>query len=538
MRKRLTMTVLVSLLVPLAVAGATGGRPSPPGMAVPRALSGWNAEAQDAPAQAAAGKKREFKTQEESDAFQALQNEKDAHQKISRAQAFLQQFPESEMRDVAYFQMMLGYHELNDRAKCIDAGHQAVQINPQFTYAYYNLGYEYLQPEPLDFDQGVWDLARATALARATQDAQATEIEKTLTGVYTDYHGSSDGLAELITQAGGSPDVPAGFHVPAPKLYGPKGVAADAVRQGGLGSCYFHSTVAAVARWNPKAIQDIITENGDGTFTVRFPDGKKVNVYAEDLRYGRLSRFDRSDGQWVGVLLRAYAQREVRETLMSGIEGSDMFALVKPYAQSFVESSDPLLLAYDRAIRDVVNQAGEIDKARMAARLKDEMKDIPVPDTFKDSLLKTLESSGVYDAVAGLVKQNGELFGAYRAVGNGGIPAMVMHNLFGAKAAALDTKSRENVAAFLSQAMPSKQPVVAATGGASLQALQAQSKMPQDADKWYVEKHAYTVTGYDPQAQTVTLRNPWGDHPDPDGSFTIPLATFADSFEVIQTVAN
>ena len=123
-------------------------------------------------------------------------------------------------------------------------------------------------------------------------------------------------------------------------------------------------------------------------------------------------------------------------------------------------------------------------------------------------------------------------------MGNGGIPALVMLNLFGVKPGAMETKSREDVAAFLSQAMPSKQPVVAATGGASLQSLQAQSKTMQDADKWYVEKHAYTVTGYDPQAQTVTLRNPWGDHPDPDGTFTIPLATFAESFEVIQTVAN
>jgi len=36
----------------------------------------------------------------------------------------------------------------------------------------------------------------------------------------------------------------------------------------------------------------------------------------------------------------------------------------------------------------------------------------------------------------------------------------------------------------------------------------------------------------------VTLRNPWGNHPDPDGTFTISLAAFADSFEVIETVAN
>jgi len=530
MTMRWIVTLLVSLVLLPTSAWAAGGRPyalAPPGFS-----------ASVASAQNAQGKQRQFKSQEESDAFKAVQSEKDPRQKISQAQAFLQQYPESEMRDVAYFQMMLGYHELKDRANSIDAGHKVIQLNPEFTYAFYNLGYEYLSPDPLDFDQGVWDLARAVALARATQDQATADMEKTLTGVYADYHGSAEGLPGLVAQAASSPNPPAGFRVAPPKLFGSKGVTAESVRQGGLGSCYFHSTVAAVARWNPQAIQQIITENNDGTYTVLFPDGKKVNVYPEDLRYGRLSRFDFSDGQWVGVLLRAYAQRQVRETLMAGIESSSMFALVKPYAESYIESTDPLLLAYDRAIRDVVNQTGDIDKARMAARLRDEMKDIPIPDTFKDSLISTLQSSGVFDALSEVVKQNGEFFGAYRAVGNGGIPALVMHNLFGAKAAALETKSREDVAAFLSQAVPSKLPIVAATGGAEIQALEADKKVPPGSDQWYVEKHAYTVIGYDPQAQTVTLRNPWGHHPEPDGTFTLPLAAFTDSFEVIQTIAN
>ena len=528
------MRWIVTFLVTLSFlpAGSSAEGRHPLRRALP-AVRAWSAAAQTAPA-----KQRQFKSQEESDAFKTVQNEKDPHQKISRAQAFLQQFPESEARDLAYYQMMLAYHELKDRANSIDAGHKVIQVNPEFTYAFYNLGYEYLSPDPLDFDQGVWDLARAVALARTAQDQATAQMEKTLAGVYSDYHGSAEGIPELVAQAASAPNPPAGFHVAPPKLYGSKGVSLESVRQGGLGSCYFHSTVAAVARWHPQAIQKIITENNDGTYTVLFPDGKKVNVYPEDLRYGRLSRFDFSDGQWVGVLLRAYAQREVRETLLGGIESSSMFALVKPYAESYIESSDPLLLAYDRAIRDVVSQTGDIDKAKMAARLKDETKDIPVPDTLKDSLLSTLQSSGVFDAVSEVVKQNGEFFGAYRAVGNGGIPALVMHNLFGAKAAELDTKSREDVAAFLTQAVPSKQPIVAATGGATVEALEGDKKVPAGSDQWYVERHAYTVIGYDPQSQTVTLRNPWGHHPEPDGTFTLPLAAFTESFEVIQTIAN
>src|SRR5271169_5292239 len=48
------------------------------------------ASGQDAPA-----KTRQMKSKEESDAFQALQSEKDPHQKLTRGQAFWQQYPES-----------------------------------------------------------------------------------------------------------------------------------------------------------------------------------------------------------------------------------------------------------------------------------------------------------------------------------------------------------------------------------------------------------------------------------------------------------
>jgi hypothetical protein len=113
-----------------------------------------------------------------------------------------------------------------------------------------------------------------------------------------------------------------------------------------------------------------------------------------------------------------------------------------------------------------------------------------------------------------------------------------MHNLFGANAVALKTTSRDELAAFLGQAVPAKQPLVAATGDATIQALESANKVPAGSDQWYVESHAYTVVAYDPSTRTVTLRNPWGHHPDPDGTFTLPLAAFTESFEVIHTIAN
>ena len=103
------------------------------------------------------------------------------------------------------------------------------------------------------------------------------------------------------------------FPLPAAKagndLYGPKGVAAEAVRQGKLGSCYFHAVIAAMAQRRADAIRKMIQANSDGSYTVTFGDGKKETAYPEDLRYTHDSGYDLSDGQWVAVLFRAYAQR-------------------------------------------------------------------------------------------------------------------------------------------------------------------------------------------------------------------------------------
>ncbi|MFZ5441966.1 MAG: C2 family cysteine protease [Myxococcota bacterium] len=42
------------------------------------------------------------------------------------------------------------------------------------------------------------------------------------------------------------------------------------VRQGAIGNCYFPAAMASVAAQNPQAIKDMIRQNADGTYTVRF----------------------------------------------------------------------------------------------------------------------------------------------------------------------------------------------------------------------------------------------------------------------------
>ncbi|MDP3236327.1 MAG: C2 family cysteine protease [Myxococcales bacterium] len=48
------------------------------------------------------------------------------------------------------------------------------------------------------------------------------------------------------------------------------GAKAEDVRQGQIGDCYFPAAIAAIAKSNPEAINKLIKDNGDGTYTVTF----------------------------------------------------------------------------------------------------------------------------------------------------------------------------------------------------------------------------------------------------------------------------
>jgi hypothetical protein len=155
---------------------------------------------------------------------------------------------------------------------------------------------------------------------------------------------------------------------PADDLYGSKGIVPAAVVQGKLGSCYFHAVIAALAERREDTIRKLIQSNADGSYTVTFGDGKKETAYPEDLKYTHDSGYDLSDGQWVAVLFRAYAQRVLRESLLQATDSSDIFPLLKQPAEELVAASDPLVLAYDRAIRAQVDQYGNIDRAKLETR--------------------------------------------------------------------------------------------------------------------------------------------------------------------------
>jgi hypothetical protein len=318
-------------------------------------------------------------------------------------------------------------------------------------------------------------------------------------------------------------------------LYPPGGITPEAVRQGGLGSCYFHSVVAALAATDAQAIRKMIEANSDGSYTVHFADGGKETAYPPDILFARQSGYDLSEGLWVAVLFRAYAQRVLREALIASVDKSDLFPLAKKYAADFLRTNDALLLAYDRAIRSQVDASGNLDRATLAAKLKSQMDPVPVPDSVKSALAGLVESGPLFGSIVEMVKENGELFGAYRAVGHGGLGERVMKALVGSSRL-VPNQSPEEASAELAQAASQHRPLVACTGGSQYyQRIAAHQTLPPGVGRWYINAHCYTVLGFDASAGSVRLRNPWGQGPTPNGIFDLPLNDFIPAFQGIVT---
>lgn len=318
-------------------------------------------------------------------------------------------------------------------------------------------------------------------------------------------------------------------------LYGPHGVTPQAVQQGKLGSCYFHAVIAALAQAEPQKLQGMIQSGSEGTYSVTFADGTKETAYPEDLQYTQQSGYDRSEGLWVAVLFRAYAQRVLRQSLAAAIDKSDLFTFVKSYAQDLITSNDLVLLAYDRAIRSQVDQKGNIDRTKLEAQLLKELGPISVPNEAKNSFIKLLDSGGFFDSMVEAIKQNGEIFGAYRAVGQGGIAERVMQTLTGTLQVVLND-SETQAGPALEQVFKEGRPVVACSGGSVFYEQVAAGKpLPDETKTWYVNAHCYTALAYNPNSRMVTLRNPWGHFPNEDGVFDLPVRTFVPAFRGIIT---
>ena len=117
------------------------------------------------------------------------------------------------LRDV--FNGTIGFVDLQrkDYPGAITAYKAATEDNPSDEYSFFRMGLAYLYSNPHDYDNGIWYLARAVALAQTANDTNAAEFEKYLKQTYVGYHGNDQGLQDIETQAKGSPNPPSGFKV-------------------------------------------------------------------------------------------------------------------------------------------------------------------------------------------------------------------------------------------------------------------------------------------------------------------------------------
>ena len=125
----------------------------------------------------------------------------------------------------AIFNGTVGFVALQrkDYAAALTSYKAAAEDNPNDWYIFFRMGLAYLLSNPHDYDNGIWDIARAYELAKAASDTNAAEFEKYLKQTYVGYHGNDQGLEDIETQAARTANPPAGFKVTpmeAPKATG------------------------------------------------------------------------------------------------------------------------------------------------------------------------------------------------------------------------------------------------------------------------------------------------------------------------------
>ncbi|MGA2500577.1 MAG: C2 family cysteine protease, partial [Tepidisphaeraceae bacterium] len=97
-------------------------------------------------------------------------------------------------------------------------------------------------------------------------------------------------------------------------LFPSGGPGADDIRQGTVGDCYLMAGLAALAKANPNAIRQTITDLGDGTYAVRFyKNGQQAYVRVDaDLPVDSRNRMPyaglgREGSLWAALVEKAYA---------------------------------------------------------------------------------------------------------------------------------------------------------------------------------------------------------------------------------------
>jgi tetratricopeptide (TPR) repeat protein len=136
-----------------------------------------------------------------------------------------QQFNQFVKQQRANFNSTAGFVALQrkDYPAAISSLKTAEEDNAGDFYIAYRLGLSYLYSTPPDFDNAIWNLARAEDLAKQAKSPDAASVGKFFSQVYVGRHGSDQGEQDVLTQAASSPTPPSGFKVAPPEKHKPTG---------------------------------------------------------------------------------------------------------------------------------------------------------------------------------------------------------------------------------------------------------------------------------------------------------------------------
>ncbi len=125
----------------------------------------------------------------------------------------------------AFFNTAIGFADLQnkDYADALAPLQAAAQDRPNDPLTLSMLGQAYLNSSPPDYNDGIWYLARAAALAKAARSPNAADLEKLFNQEYQYRRGSNQGEKAVLAEAASSPTPPSGFSVSTPPKHKPTG---------------------------------------------------------------------------------------------------------------------------------------------------------------------------------------------------------------------------------------------------------------------------------------------------------------------------
>jgi hypothetical protein len=178
--------------------------------------------------------------------------------------------------------------------------------------------------------------ATATALGSLTAASTQTQADDLIGGWFLGTNLPSLNLAPV-----GQENLNPTYKTSTLPLYGASGAPTyQDVNQGYLGDCYFLSSLGEVALKDPSAIENMISANGNGTYSVRFfvngqPDYVTVNSQLPVMggyEWANGSQLEFANGKtddWVALVEKAYAQLNAQTNAPHGMElnsASDSYA--------------------------------------------------------------------------------------------------------------------------------------------------------------------------------------------------------------------